>query len=83
MLVDTGPGGAEAGFQQALESVIDPDQVAWLWLTHTDPDHVGSLRWLLDARYPIDGASDHGVSEAVYLRDPDGNHIAVVEVPAE
>ena len=49
MLVDTGPGGAEAGFQQALASVIDPDQVAWLWLTHTDPDHVGSLRWLLDA----------------------------------
>ena len=23
--------------------------------------------------YPIDGASDHGVSEAVYLTDPDGN----------
>jgi len=24
---------------------------------------------------PIDGASDHGVSEAIYLRDPDGNGI--------
>ncbi len=27
---------------------------------------------LLDAGYPLDGASDHSVSEAIYLRDPDG-----------
>jgi catechol 2,3-dioxygenase len=26
-------------------------------------------------RYPIHGASDHGVSEAIYLEDPDGNGI--------
>lgn len=26
---------------------------------------------LLDANYPITGASDHGVSEAIYLEDPD------------
>jgi len=32
-----------------------------------------ALRRLVDARYPIEGASDHGVSEALYLRDPDGN----------
>ena len=30
---------------------------------------------LVDARVPLDGASDHGVSEALYLRDPDGNGI--------
>jgi catechol 2,3-dioxygenase len=24
---------------------------------------------------PIEGASDHGVSEAIYLRDPDGNGV--------
>ena len=29
------------------------------------------LKKLIDANYPIDGASDHGVSEAIYLRDPD------------
>jgi catechol 2,3-dioxygenase len=29
----------------------------------------------LNARYPIDGASDHGVSEALYLSDPDGNGV--------
>lgn len=34
-----------------------------------------ALRRLLDASVPIDGASDHGVSEAIYLRDPDGNGI--------
>ena len=33
------------------------------------------LQKLLVARYPIDGSADHGVSEAVYLRDPDGNGI--------
>src|SRR6476646_7895382 len=34
-----------------------------------------ALRRLRDARVPLDGASDHGVSEALYLRDPDGNGI--------
>jgi catechol 2,3-dioxygenase len=34
-----------------------------------------ALRRLLDAGIPLDGASDHGVSEALYLRDPDGNGI--------
>jgi catechol 2,3-dioxygenase len=32
-----------------------------------------ALRRLQEARVPLDGASDHGVSEALYLRDPDGN----------
>jgi len=32
-----------------------------------------ALRRLDEARIPLDGASDHGVSEALYLRDPDGN----------
>jgi glyoxylase-like metal-dependent hydrolase (beta-lactamase superfamily II) len=49
MLVDTGPGGAEAGVQSALTSIVDPADLRWLWLTHTDPDHIGSLTWLLDA----------------------------------
>ena len=30
------------------------------------------LRRLIDADYPITGSSDHGVSEAIYLNDPDG-----------
>lgn len=33
------------------------------------------LRRLLAAGIPLEGASDHGVSEALYLRDPDGNGV--------
>ena len=34
-----------------------------------------ALRRLIAARVPLEGASDHGVSEALYLRDPDGNGV--------
>ncbi len=34
-----------------------------------------ALRRLIDAGWPITGASDHGVSEAIYLDDPDGNGV--------
>jgi catechol 2,3-dioxygenase len=34
-----------------------------------------ALRRVLEAGVPISGASDHGVSEAIYLHDPDGNGI--------
>ena len=33
------------------------------------------LQRLIEAKYPITGASDHGVSEAIYLDDPDGNGV--------
>jgi catechol 2,3-dioxygenase len=32
-----------------------------------------ALRRLVEAEIPLEGASDHGVSEALYLRDPDSN----------
>src|SRR5579875_996674 len=32
-----------------------------------------ALRWLVEQRWPINGASDHGTHEAIYLSDPDGN----------
>jgi catechol 2,3-dioxygenase len=34
-----------------------------------------ALQRLIDAGVPLDGASDHGVSEALYLRDPDQNGV--------
>src|SRR4051812_14010233 len=34
-----------------------------------------ALRRLIRAGIPLEGASDHGVSEALYLRDPDGNGV--------
>lgn len=36
-----------------------------------------ALRRLIQHGVPIDGASDHGVSEAIYLHDPDGNGIEI------
>lgn len=38
-------------------------------------DLADALRRLNDAGIALDGASDHGVSEALYLRDPDGNGV--------
>ncbi|NGM19032.1 glyoxalase [Roseomonas stagni] len=34
-----------------------------------------ALKALVQAGWPLEGASDHGVSEAIYLRDPDGNGV--------
>jgi catechol 2,3-dioxygenase len=34
-----------------------------------------ALRRVLEAEIPLEGASDHGVSEALYLRDPDNNGV--------
>jgi catechol 2,3-dioxygenase len=39
------------------------------------PALADALRRLRGAGVPVDGASDHGVSEALYLRDPDGNGV--------
>jgi flavorubredoxin len=48
VLVDTGLGLHSDEFLVHLASVIDPEDLRWLWLTHTDPDHIGSLHRLLD-----------------------------------
>jgi catechol 2,3-dioxygenase len=34
-----------------------------------------ALRRVVDAGVPLTGASDHGISEAIYLNDPDGNGV--------
>jgi catechol 2,3-dioxygenase len=39
------------------------------------PSLARALARLIRHRTPIEGAADHGVSEAIYLRDPDGNGI--------
>ncbi len=41
-----------------------------------------ALRRLVQAGIPLDGASDHGVSEALYLRDPDNNGVELYRDPA-
>lgn len=49
VLVDTGLVALGDQFMAALSSVIDPPDLRWLWLTHTDLDHIGNLQRLLDA----------------------------------
>lgn len=47
--------------------------VAFLYPTRRDLALV--LRQLLEKGVALDGAADHGVSQALYLRDPDGNGV--------
>ena len=42
-----------------------------------------ALKRLLDANWPLEGASDHGVSEAIYVSDPDGNGVELYRDRAE
>jgi catechol 2,3-dioxygenase len=47
------------------------------WLHPSRAALAASVRRVAGARWPIDGASDHGVSEALYLSDPDGLGIEI------
>jgi flavorubredoxin len=49
VLVDTGMGVDSVEFMKALESVINPRDLRWIWLTHDDADHIGSIRKVLEA----------------------------------
>jgi catechol 2,3-dioxygenase len=50
----------------------------------TRRDLAVAVKRLLDASYPLTGASDHGVSEAIYLDDPDENGVELYwDRPAE
>ena len=56
-----------------------PVQAAGLFHTAilypTRKDLAAIVKRLLDADYPLTGVADHGVSEAIYLNDPDGNGV--------
>lgn len=48
VLVDTGPAAArDLWFDSAL-SLVDPEDVRWIFLSHEEPDHAGNLLELLD-----------------------------------
>jgi hypothetical protein len=49
VVVDTGLGLPGRDFVACLAEVIDPADVAWIWLTHPDRDHTGGLFALLEA----------------------------------
>jgi flavorubredoxin len=48
VLVDCGLISEQNEFMDALSSVIDPQELKWIWLTHTDRDHIGSFHKLLE-----------------------------------
>ncbi|HUJ64300.1 MAG TPA: MBL fold metallo-hydrolase [Acidimicrobiales bacterium] len=47
VLVDTGAVVLHDEFWHALGTVIDPQDIRWIWLSHTDADHIGTLHRLL------------------------------------
>jgi flavorubredoxin len=49
VLIDTGMGIESEEFMKVLESVIDPRDLKWVWITHDDADHIGSLQKILEA----------------------------------
>lgn len=49
MLVDTGVAGLRDPFMAALRQAIDPAELRWIWLSHTDADHIGNLTAVLEA----------------------------------
>ena len=53
VLVDTGAVVERDEFMTALRSVIDPADLKWIWLTHTDFDHIGSLPQLLEENVEV------------------------------
>ena len=44
VLIDTGIGPDVDEFVDALSSVVDPQALRWVWLTHDDADHTGAIR---------------------------------------
>ena len=48
VLIDTGLRQDSGEFMRAVESLVDPADIKWLYLTHPDQDHVGSLSQVLE-----------------------------------
>ncbi len=48
VLIDTGIGLDSDGFVDALASIVDPKALRWVWLTHDDADHTGSIQRVLE-----------------------------------
>ena len=88
LLVDTGVVRESDEFMGALRSLIDPADLRWIWLSHTDFDHIGSLHTLLDENAQLRvittffGVGIMGLSttplpmDRVYLLNP-GEHMTV------
>jgi catechol 2,3-dioxygenase len=81
-MVRLGAGGVTLlELEHRPDAKPDDDRTAGLYhtafLMPTREDHARWILRLAQSRIPITGASDHGVSEAFYLDDPEGNGIEV------
>lgn len=47
VLIDAGLTALSDAFVTQLESLINLDDLRWIWLTHTDPDHIGAIEKVL------------------------------------
>ncbi|HUR18523.1 MAG TPA: MBL fold metallo-hydrolase [Acidimicrobiales bacterium] len=48
VLIDTGIGGDSDDFIDALQSIVDLSKLRWVWLTHDDADHTGSIQRVME-----------------------------------
>lgn len=81
-VIGLGAGGRE--FLEIEESAAlredDPRSAGLFHTAFLLPGRADLARWTrfaIDSRIPVDGASDHAVSEAIYLTDPEGNGIEI------
>jgi flavorubredoxin len=61
VLVDTGIGMDSDDFVAALSSFLDPRDLKWIWLTHDDADHTGSIQRVMELA-PNASLVTHGFS---------------------
>ena len=72
--------GARAAARSTSRRSLSPHSTGLFhvaWLHPSRAALADTVRRVAGARWPIDGASDHGVSEALYLSDPDGLGIEI------
>ena len=48
LLIDTGLAPQGEGFVAALRELIAPEDLRWIWITHTDPDHMAHFAQILE-----------------------------------
>lgn len=70
VLVDCGLHAEQAEFLSALEQIIDPSDLRWIYLTHPDADHTGSLHALVEASPGIRVVTTFVGMGLFSLRDP-------------
>jgi catechol 2,3-dioxygenase len=80
-VLGTDGGGSLIALQERPHARRKPPHTTGLYhfaiLLPRRTDLARVLRRLAEQGYPLQGASDHGVSEALYLADPDGNGIEI------